>query len=597
MSNLFIGPGRWVLALFALWCLLGQHVFIHHLGGVGLDLPFNAITWIFIGSIFIVGSRVLQPKLVSSELGWCILIGALLLWVPMLYSATIGAEHSSEARWQALPRLLGLSIGVLFYWLLQQCRFNGQQRYFVLCLLLGLITVQISFGLVQFFLLPADNWFNFNTRVRLPYGIFMQRNVMSSLVGSGVLLALYLLISHTQRSWQWWLWCSLVAGAGMILVVLLQSRAGLYSLLAGLALLLPVCWRRLQTPIQRSVLFVLMLGGAIIGMWILMHFDAHRRVLATYGELGVRYEIWRTTLNLVSQHLWQGIGYGYFEPAYYAEAVRLQDATGVAFSMVGNLHHPHHELLLWWVEGGLIALLAWGIWGWALWRVAARLIISERLALVALSLPLLAHIMSEYPVGHSATHWLWLLILLWYFDSMVMRPHQARPLGRRLVNLAPWLLLVARGLLVLVGGALVIYMSAGLQTAYQLTQYERGNFTEPSRLTAVWNPWFWADRQALYHHSIVLKQGIAQDNPQLIGEYLAWSTPMIARLPRATLLHNHLVALQSLGETQAAQQLATILQQRYPTSRLFSDAALKKMQTEPRVFQYITEQVGSATYY
>ena len=140
-------------------------------------------------------------------------------------------------------------------------------------------------------------------------------------------------------------------------------------------------------------------------------------------------------------------------------------------------------------------------------------------------------------------------------------------------------------------------MSTGLQTAYQLTQYERGNFTEPSRLTAVWNPWFWADRQALYHHSIVLKQGIAQDNPQLIGEYLAWSTPMIARLPRATLLHNHLVALQSLSETQAAQQLATILQQRYPTSRLFSDAALKKMQTEPRVFQYITEQVGSATYY
>ena len=593
MTNLFTGPGRWVLVLLTLWALLGQHVFIHHLGGSGLELPFNAVTWLWVGAIFIVGAGVIKPSLVTSQLGRCLVIGAILLWLPMFYSATLGAEHSSDARWQALPRLLGLSAGVVFYWVLQQCRFNEQQRYFVLCLLLGLITVQIGFGLVQFFLLPADNWFNFNTRVRLPYGIFMQRNVMSSLVGSGVLLALYLLVSRAGRSWQWWLWCSLVAGAGIILVVLLQSRAGLYSLLAGLALLLPVCWRRLQSPVQRGVLLALMLAGALLGVWLLVYFNAHRRVLATYGELGVRYEIWRTTLSLISQYIGQGIGYGYFEPAYYAEAVRLQESTGVLARMGGNLHHPHNELLLWWVEGGLVALSAWLIWGWALWRVAGRLILSERLAMIALSLPLLAHIMSEYPLGHSATHWLWLLILLWYFDARGTASINAMALDR--ISLAP--VRVVQAGLVLVGSAIMIYMASGLQTAYQLTQYERGKFSEPSRLAAALNPWFWADRQALYHHSLVLKQGITEHNLPLIREYLAWSTPVIARLPRATLLHNHLVALQMLGKTKEAQRLANTLQQQYPTQRLFSDAALKRMQTEPRVYHHLTQQVGAATYY
>ena len=37
MNNVFQGPGRGVLVLFLLWAVVGQHVFIHHLGGSDLD--------------------------------------------------------------------------------------------------------------------------------------------------------------------------------------------------------------------------------------------------------------------------------------------------------------------------------------------------------------------------------------------------------------------------------------------------------------------------------------------------------------------------------------------------------------------------------
>ncbi|GAA3535730.1 PglL family O-oligosaccharyltransferase [Zobellella aerophila] len=589
MRVLAVGPSRWVLALFGLLCLLGQHLFMHHLGGAGLDLPFNASTWLFIGAMLAAGAFTLRPVLVTSGLWWCLLLGAVLLWLPFFY------PHAEATRMQALPRLLGLSGGLLFYLILQQCRFNALQRRWLLCLLLGLATLQMLFGLVQFFALPADNWFRFNTGIRLPYGIFMQRNVMSSFVGSGVLLALYLLVMMRGGRSQWliWLWCVSAAVMGIVLVLLLQSRAGLYSLMAGLLLLVPVCWLRLSTRPQRWLLLAMVIFGLGAGLVLLLQADLHRRMLEVYGELGVRYEIWITTLGLIARHFWLGVGYGGFEPAYYAEAARLLTAGGPVPQMPGGLHHPHNEILLWLAEGGVVTLLAWLLWAWGLCSLLRHLPWSERLALVALCLPLFGHLMSEYPFGHSSVHWLWLLVLLWFFDSQYGR-------GRLLYGMSVW---PGQTLLLVIGLATVLYMATGLQTAYQLTHFERGRFSDERRLAAVWNPWFWQDRRELYRHSARLEAALASGDSQGLDAYLAWSTPMIARLPRTSLLSNHLLALSAVGREQEAHTLAGRLRQEYPHDRQFSTGALVAVKDKlaageaPRVYRRLSQPVGSATYY
>jgi O-antigen polymerase len=591
MRLLSVSPSHWILGLFALLCLFGQHVFIHHLGGAGLDLPFNAITWLFIGAMLAAGAFVLQPVLVTSGFWWYLLLGAVMLWLPFFYA------HAEPTREQALPRLLGLSGGVLFYLVLQQCRFNASQRRWLLCLLLGLATVQMLFGLVQFFLLPVDNWFRFNTRIRLPYGIFMQRNVMSSFAGSGVLLALYLLvvIRAGRARWLMWLWCVSVAVMGIVLVLLLQSRAGLYSLLAGLLLLVPVCWLRLSTRPQCWLLLVMVIFGVCAGVVLLLQSDSYRRALDVYGELGVRVEIWATTLSMIARHFWLGVGYGGFEPAYYAEAARLLVTTGIVPQMPPGLHHPHNELLLWLAEGGVVSLLAWLLWAFGLYRLLRHLPWSERLALVALCLPLLGHVMSEYPFGHSSVHWLWLLVLLWFFDSEHGR-------GRLRYRVPVW---PGRSLLLLVGVGIMLYMATGLQTGYQLTHFERERFRDDTRLTAVWNPWYWQDRRELYQHSAVLAAALAAADKSGAEAYLAWSTPVIARLPRVSLLHNHLVALLALGHEAQAEALAARLRLEYPHTRAFSVKALSEIKArlaageanKVTVYRQLSQQVGSATYY
>lgn len=580
----------WVLVLFGAWCLAGQHVFVHHLGGVGLDLPFNIITWLCVGAMLVAGAFAVRSPVMGSHFGWCLALGALVLWLPWFY------PHSEATRVQALPRLLGLSGGVLFYLMLQQCRFNAEARRGMLLLLLGLASVQIGFGLVQFFALPADNWFRFNTRVRLPYGIFMQRNVMSSFVGSGVLLALYLLIMARGGRYHrlMWLWSLVVAVSGLMLVVLLQSRAGLYSLLAGLLLLLPVCWLRLATRRQRWLLLAVVALGMVAGVVALLEFDMHRRMFEVYGELGVRYEIWTTTLGLVVRHFWAGVGYGAFEPAYYAEAARLMADSAVVPAMPGGLHHPHNEVLLWLVEGGAVTLLAWLLWGLGGWWLLAHLPRSERLALVALCLPLLAHVMSEYPFEHSVLHLFWLLVLLFFFDGQNAREHLQHC----------WPAWPLRSLLAVVGLAVTWFMASGLQTVYQLTQFERGRFSEPARLQAVWNPWIWPERLQLYRHGVLLRQGIEQQQAELVERYLEWSAPLVVRLPRASLLHNHLVALWALGREQEAQALLARLRLEYPRVRGFGEEAQARIRAGlagqgelPAVHLHLSQPVGSATYY
>lgn len=163
------------------------------------------------------------------------------------------------------------------------------------------------------------------------------------------------------------------------------------------------------------------------------------------------------------------------------------------------------------------------------------------------------------------------------------------------------------GLLVL-GCVTVLYMATGLQTAYQLTQYQRGHFSEPERLEAVWNPWFWGDRQALYRQSRLLTTAIKEQDVAAIQAYLVWSSAITARLPRTTLLHNHAVALLAVAhfasqDDEASTRWLASLQLNYPRQRLFKDAALAKIKAQlaagevPRVFQHLTPPVGSATYY
>jgi O-antigen polymerase len=81
--------------------------------------------------------------------------------------------------------------------------------------------------------------------------------------------------------------------------------------------------------------------------------------------------------------------------------------------ITATFFHPHNELLLWGLEGGLLPMLAiTGFACWVTWRIWSHGPRGERLLMTALPLPLVLHSMTEFPFYYSLGHWLAFLLIL-----------------------------------------------------------------------------------------------------------------------------------------------------------------------------------------
>lgn len=133
---------------------------------------------------------------------------------------------------------------------------------------------------------------------------------------------------------------------------------------------------------------------------------------------------------MIAAHPLSGWGYGSFEYAFQHFRIELVPPTRV----LEIARHPHNELLYWWVEGGLVALLGISL----LILGGGRLLLQvfrhdrrafstgaanagETSALCLALLPMLIHTQLEYPFYLSAMHWMVFLLLLAMADRLSCR--------------------------------------------------------------------------------------------------------------------------------------------------------------------------------
>ncbi|VTR25979.1 Lipid A core - O-antigen ligase and related enzymes [Serratia fonticola] len=171
---------------------------------------------------------------------------------------------------------------------------------------------------------------------------------------------------------------------------------------------------------------------------------------------------------------------------------------GCPRKVVGIARHPHNELLLWWVEGGLIALLGMLILVWAGLKLVARSRLrdmqafsygkasaGEALALCVALLPIALHSQTEYPFYLSALHWLVFLLLLAMLDRLV---GPGLSTGMELKRLK-WPMLA-------LSLAALFTMTTGFYSGVVLTQAERRGLQDMRQVEALpgWSSWMHDDR-------------------------------------------------------------------------------------------------------
>ncbi len=470
------------------------------LSGYGMDITLNILVWIWVALWGAALSILLWRKNIKGSLPLVLLLaGAILMSVPLAWTPM--------SSWgESLTRLGGLWAMALLMGLLLQFPLRGRERQCIYMIIIAAGIIQTGISCWQ--ILAPENaaaWteYSFAGQNGRPAGTFLQINLLGSFLATAFLCALWLMSSGlTPGLRKASMLCSVLLCAGVIIT---QSRSALLSAIAGGVLM---CIFNRKKPFILAVLVVILLGsfvgeatlnqrvkllpqtldtamGNLTGTnhderprdidlrtaWNRQHSDAERFTLLKGG------------MALIYSHIFKGSGLSSFETAF----PKALASEGITNPFTVTVRYPHNELIYVWCEGGILALT--GILLWLSLVIAPFRAIKARnvCSRGALLLPLLLHIMTEYPLYLSAVHCVLLVILLWLALPVTIKNSEKRwqpsfPL-RLGIQAASYVLCLSG----------TLFMVTALQSAKQLRQAEDFWLSDPSLLAVSGNDYAQAD--------------------------------------------------------------------------------------------------------
>lgn len=527
---------RVFLIFLALYSLLGMHFFMHNQGGSGLYLPFNIVGWAFVSVLVSIGiwHLTIIKQLTLSPTPLWFLAGFAILLLPFL---------NPQAEWnaQAQPRFLAIAAGLLLFFALSQFQFTEKQRHSMLYFLLGAVAIEAVFGLVQFFVLNDGNWLGYNVKVNRPYGIFQKDSVFSSFLAVGLAITFYLQCWDSKvltSRWRLGL-LSLILVATPLLLIQVQSRAGIYGAILATACMLPVLWNYNRRIFWWSVILL------VISLSVGLVFYTSARAPDSY-ELtsGFRKLYWSHLLSMLPQSPWLGHGYGSFEYTFLHDFYAPEHITPGMRLMEENLDHPHNEVLFWLHEGGIVAVVGLLVFAAGYLRSIFKCTgWAKRISLLVLVSPLLFHSMVEYPFYHSVAHFFLFVVFLWLAD--------AESGLQKVYACQYWFL--ARVVAIIIPLIVVPFMLTGLQAAYVLTKYDRMKDKNPQMLEQIINPLPWMMMYEFQMRSVQLTFSAAMHDKAGLESYVDWAKQFLHNTPRAIVYARLVYALEQLNDQQQAQ--------------------------------------------
>jgi O-antigen polymerase len=562
-------PQLLFVGTLALYLLVGAHFLMRNAGGSGLDLPVNLVGWIFAALLIAAGLwQIVQTRqLLISRFFVVALVGVAGLLIPLFYPGALVVD--------TLPRIMGLVGGLLLYFALLQFGFSQRQLHTGLNLVLACAAIEMSLSLVQFFLLTPGNWIGYDTASNRPFGVFQQPNVMASFTATALAISLYLAaLKEYQRFRIYYLG---IAFAGAFLINVLQSRSGQLGCLGAILLLTPLVFQ--QAKKATSLWLGLALLGFAAGYFVMYYADSINSVkrladMTSYGGDAARLAIYGESLQLIADQPFSGVGYGNFEGAWQMQYASAPDKDPDLARAMFNLEHPHNEILLWTVEGGLLplaGLLVIGIGFIRLLFTQGPQHWRQSLALLALVLPIAFHTQTEFPFYTSALHWLVFIGLLYFIDASLSQPRQISCPNTLVPATGAWLLPLVT----------VPFMLTGLHTQYLLTRFEAEPETQEALLTQVINPFSALDRLQRDVMGLRFIAAMESGDKAALNEYVSWAETAARHKPRLYNYSNRIQALRQLGRNKEADELLAEAKWRFTDSPELAPLSQIEPGTEP----------------
>lgn len=485
------------------------------LSGIGLDKTINLISWIWICSCSLCLIPVLwRGRLHGYNIILPLLIGGVLMALPFLWTL-------DPYRANAVGRLAGIAAVVTFFSLLLQLPVRGipRRRIYGIVVVAGLIQVVLACWQVG---APATAamWLGYdvNTADGRPLGSLNQVNLLSSFLATALACAVWLELSALRRNGRNRL-ISLFSLSTIVFlsagVVMTQSRA----IQAGSVLtVLVLVVLQLDSHALRKV-FACLCGGVLLGLVALPVLQTtpltsdvaagDMRPVSPQARLewnrqhsnNERLTLFKSALLMKRENPLFGEGLGSFEFRF----PQVLHDNRVINPFPVTVVHPHNELLYVWFEGGLVATAGLLLWlviclkpfqtvlvsllhsrkhRWRYANLKGRNIAARG----ALLLPLMTHMMSEYPLYQSVIHLVLLAVLLWL----------ALPVRKRTISVSIGVSIATRLAMTAIVAVLsltgILFMATGVYTSLDLHEAESFDLMDSTILMNVSNPWAQADR-------------------------------------------------------------------------------------------------------
>lgn len=497
--------------------------------------------------------------------------GVILLAIPLIYPPNFWLSEATH-------RIVGLGIGLLYLFSCLQLRFNRRTLSWTINILLLLVVIQAIIALQQLFI-PDSAWAPlYGKRI---YGAFFQPNVLASFIATGLALALMLFLLpifslarvEYERLRLTGLAVTLVIFSALL--VWGQSRAGW---LGGVLVTLLFIWRFGKVYPKGSALScVALLSGVLLG-WGGLAVGGDTLVTISHEHSNnARWSMLQDTLAMITEKPLMGWGYGSFEYAF--QHFRINQIPPTRVSEIAR--HPHNEILLWVVEGGLVALIGWALILFGAGRVVCRVRHHDReafavgfplaglpTALCIALVPISIHTQLEYPFYQSALHYFVFLLLFAMADrfsrSTDTLPARASHIGPLIATLLSSVALAAT---VAAGFTL-----KGKRAITQTEAYAMEDITPLKTLPAI-SRWLFQERVIFDEQVNALLTYNRTQDAQLLEQYRQWAQSYLCRRIDKNVYVNLIRVLRHQGQLASAERYRQDATRFFPRELIFMNVS------------------------
>ncbi|WP_417533283.1 Wzy polymerase domain-containing protein [Marinobacterium stanieri] len=434
-------------------------------------------------------------------------------------------------------------------------QFQSSRRHIDTAIYIILAGVLLSMTQALLQAMPGRLLFGFipHPPIPRPLGFFMQPNLLASSVVTGMVLAIYQLSTpgFGSRSIAIKALAYAVVIFGAYTVLSIGSRLGLLALVVAVPIVFVCRYKLLSREKYKPLTVVALLAiGVFAGAYFSDGLDRSYSKLERLVESSsdMRPHMYRIATDLFFENPLAGQGVGSFPGAFQYQAadyVASHPEADIRFRT--GFTHPHNEILMWAVEGGVIALLGlFVLAGAVLWKIYQNGW-QRGGAILAILLPTSLHMMVEMPLYMSVYHF----IVFVFIVHLAYRPWCRKKLIRndKVLMAVPMV-----GCALFVTG--LMFFTSTFKASRQLSQYLHYNSPDINEVAeASENPYFHEFATAMLM-KLVLHQALAGEaDKRWIDVFIKHAEPYLKKVPENTTFYDLALAYAAKGNADKAEQV------------------------------------------